>query len=125
MIWRQKDYPKTLLVNGQTWRVRFFRIPPIQERPSEEIMGVCVPATKTIWLKQGQPPSERFSTFVHEVTHAIEREHGIEIPHWVVEKMEGPIAAFLRENPLVPMFDPPTRPRCSRRDGRRSAKRSR
>ncbi len=89
---RQIDLPRSIEIGGNIWTVHFYRKPPLAEKPGEEIFGACVPKRRRLYVKQGQAPLERLSTLIHELLHAIEYEYKIEIPHSLVNALEGPLA---------------------------------
>lgn len=79
-----RKYPKHLTIRGEHWEVKFARnLDKRADASSDEspILGLCEPDTKTIWIKLGQSKIDTLKTFVHEIVHAIEDEHGFTIPH--------------------------------------------
>lgn len=78
---RQKDFPREIEVGDDIWEVRFCRRVPDE---GEETVGLCDPSDYLIWIKQGLSPRDRMETFIHEVLHAIEFSHDIDIPHRLV-----------------------------------------
>ena len=87
---KQRDYPKQIVVSDVIYSVKFCRkIPGLEDM---DLAGVCCPASKTIYIVLGQAAEERFSTFWHEVLHAIEFETGKTIPHKIVYAFEKDLA---------------------------------
>lgn len=92
---RQRDFPKFLDVGDNRWRVRFCQRVP--DHPPN-ILGLCDPATHTIWILQKQTPKERFKTFVHELIHALEYEFDFNMPHKSIYDLEEPLTQFWEDN---------------------------
>lgn len=96
---RQKDYPKEIVVGDSIYRVRFVRAIGDAPKGSEkETLGLCCPGEKEILVKQGLGALERFSTFVHELLHAVEFEYEIEIPHKLIYQLELPLTKLILDN---------------------------
>lgn len=96
---RQRDYPKEILVGDSLYKVRFVKkINEPLRTENMEVVGLCDPSEKEILIIQGLGPYERMKAFIHELLHAIEFEHDIDIPHALIYKLEEPIALFILEN---------------------------
>jgi hypothetical protein len=96
---KMREYPKEIVVSDVIYSVKFVRkIPGIEH---EGLAGVACPSTKTIYIVLGQSASERFSTFWHEVLHAIEFETGKPIPHKTVYALEGDISSVAAQFMLL------------------------
>lgn len=91
---RHSQYPKEVLVNGETYRVKFVR----RIQNDSTLLGLCCSGTKTIWIKKGQNAMERLKTFVHEVLHAFEFEYDIKIPHKLIRDLEPIIVDYFISN---------------------------
>ena len=89
-----RKYPKMIVVREVPWRVRFCRKVP----DGPDLLGLCDPASQTIYIKLKQKPKDTFMTFVHEVLHIFENEYDFDIPHKIIEQLEKPIAEFMAEN---------------------------
>lgn len=92
---RLRDYPREITVGDNTWRVRFCRRIPDH---GPEVLGLCHFTDKIIYIKLGQSPEERLSTFFHEVIHAFTEEYGIHVPHKLIYKLEKPLAWLFLDN---------------------------
>ncbi len=93
---RRKHYPKSLYIGDVTYRIRFVR-----SFKDETTLGECDPSEHEIRIKQGMGREETLKTLLHELLHAIfEFEGGVTIPHKLIERMEGPLYNFLRDNYL-------------------------
>ena len=90
---KQKDFPKEMWIKDSCWQVRFVR--NIDERGT---LGLCDPAIKTIFIKQGQSYQERLDTYWHEVMHIFENEYGFSLNHKHVHKLGEAMARFYVEN---------------------------
>lgn len=99
---KKSQFPATILVGSTVWSVRFVR------EIEQGYLGLCDSTTNTIYIKQGQSPKERLSTFLHEVLHAFEYEYGMDLSsktienrgeHELVNDLESAILYFLLDNP--------------------------
>ncbi len=61
-------------------------------------MGLCDPEKRVIYIRLGQPHSETFNTFIHEVLHAFEAEYDVDVPHETVYTLERALSDFLLTN---------------------------
>jgi hypothetical protein len=96
---KQREYPKEIVVSGTVYKVKFVRnIPGIENK---NLAGVACPSTKIIYIVLGQTPSERFSTFWHEVLHAIEFETDKRIPHKTIYALEGDLSSVAAQFMLL------------------------
>ena len=99
---RRSDYPRELLVGDAVYKIRFVRKidegGKVPEGSDLEVVGLCDPSEKEILILQGLDPLERFKALIHELLHAIEFEHDIEMAHALIYKLEEPIAQLLIEN---------------------------
>jgi hypothetical protein len=98
----QRAYPKTIRVNEDIWHIKFVRKVPERHYGKEVIWGLCDPGEFTIYIKQGQTREQTFSTFVHEVLHAIEASYDFHIDktdaHPKIYAIELAIVQLLRDN---------------------------
>jgi|GEM_PF-2989098 len=108
---RQKDFPREVHLrhDAAPWRIRFvLRIKPDVEdgdHPDELIDGLTLPDSRLILIRKGLKPFARLETFVHELVHAAEEDYGFEVPHWLVHKLEKPLAYLLWNNCSWLLFD--------------------
>jgi hypothetical protein len=65
---------------------------------SEKTLAECRYDTKQILIKAGQPETENWKCFIHEVLHAIEFEYCIPIPHKIIYLLEEAIFKFIKLN---------------------------
>lgn len=79
---REKDYPKSLLINGEYWKIRF-----VNKLPG--CLGECDPSEMEIRIKRGLGSEERLKTFLHEAVHAMEFSYNFQIKHSHVYKLEN------------------------------------
>ncbi len=89
---RVNQYPREVSVAGETYKVRF------KKYLGKDTCGLCDASTKTISIKTGLEPKDRFATFLHELIHAIEFEHELPIKHKLVYGLEIAIVEFLVAN---------------------------
>lgn len=97
--------PRRVTVKGQVWRVRVTDRFPERVRQWEkdegmEVFGYCQELQRTLWVKRSQSPLERFSTFWHELLHAICFEYGIKrkVSHRAIHALEAPLAITVAAN---------------------------
>ncbi len=95
MIRRQRDFPKTILINGRTWRVQFRRRLIFEGKPA---WGLCHRETRLIEISMSLTPIKRYEIYWHELLHALSAEHGFTLAHPTIYNLQGPISQFLREN---------------------------
>jgi len=94
MAWRLRDIPKTVLVNGNIWEIRYCR--SIENEP--DAVGLCDSHDKEILIVTSICQDEKARTLIHELIHAIEFEYDIQIPHNLVYKLEEPIYRLICDN---------------------------
>lgn len=97
MIKRQRDFPREVRVRDATYRVRFAR--RIPGEPADTV-GLCDSGDdKTIWIKMGQSPRDRFKTYIHETTHALCDEWRLpDVTHRLIYALEEPLLRLLVDN---------------------------
>lgn len=98
-----KDYPRELLINGETWKVCFKKRMPVSDAA-----GLCDPESNTIYISLKQSRAELLKTFIHETIHGMEFAHEKEFPHKMVYELELMIFEFLTAN-IAPMEKKVTR----------------
>lgn len=100
---RLSDYPKQVDIGDSIWRVRFVdrvpaNVPGRKGRKPRYVIGLACPETQTLYILKSLSPHDRLVVFIHEVTHALEDEHGFEIEHSQLEKLDKAWAKFLCDN---------------------------
>ena len=73
----------------------------VDEFEDDDILGLCEPETKQILIRFNLGKREMMATFIHEVLHAIEFEHGIAIPHALISQIDTSIEQVLRLNKWI------------------------
>jgi hypothetical protein len=94
-MFKQRDYPREILVGEQLWRVRFVR-----RFADRKQVGQCDASAHVISIMQGLGAAERLRVFVHEVVHALEAEYEFELAHDDVETLDEPLARLVIDNYL-------------------------
>lgn len=61
-------------------------------------MGTCCPDDKLILLRADLSPRNLLVTFIHELIHAMQFEHGIKIRHSSINQLDSAIERLLRLN---------------------------
>lgn len=89
------DYPKSIYVRAETYKVIFKSTLP------EDTLGWTDSGTHTISIKNGLSPRETFSTFVHELLHALEFEGNLKIKHKTVYKLEKMLVELYIDNDFL------------------------
>lgn len=69
---QRKHYPKGLWIRGEWWRIQF--VSTLIDEDGKELLGLCDYLECLILVRTRQTPSQRFSTFIHEVIHALHPE---------------------------------------------------
>lgn len=67
----------------------------------EHCLGECRGDVKQIAILKNQSDKQTFQTFLHEVLHAIEFEHGISLPHKSIHVLDAAIYKILKLNKLL------------------------
>lgn len=86
----QNKYPKKIYVRDEVYKVVFCK--------RLKDFGETDPVKRIIRIKHGMSRREIFSTFLHEVLHAIEFEHDLIIRHSLVYQLEKGIFEVLVDN---------------------------
>jgi Zn-dependent peptidase ImmA (M78 family) len=89
--------PRQITVRGAHWQVVITRTLKYGEN-GEELLGLCDPSLRCIYVNKKQSPRQQFITFLHEAMHAIEFEYERKFGHKIIEKIEEPLGEFLRDN---------------------------
>lgn len=89
------EYPNSLEINDQLWRVKFYTPKTLQEARDA---GLCHYPERTISINRFQSREEAFATLIHEIVHAFEYELRLEVDHKLVYKLERLIFNFLTHN---------------------------
>jgi hypothetical protein len=95
---KKRLYPSKLKINGVSYDLVLSRALDPTDPPDEQTRGYCETQDKQIFLDETLSEKELFSTFWHEVLHALVEEHGIKLKHKTVYALEGPIAEFIKDN---------------------------
>ena len=93
---RKRLYPARIKVRNRWVRVEL--VPFIEEKGRVVTRGYFCPKRHTITLLSTLSDKELFSTFIHELLHAIEHYYRVRIPHKLVYAQEGPISETLLRN---------------------------
>lgn len=86
----QDKYPKKIYIRNDVYKVVF--------KEGLKDFGDTDPVKLVIRIKSGMSKRETFSTFIHEVLHALEFSHDIKIKHKQVHKMERALFELLVDN---------------------------
>lgn len=89
----KRRYPKTLIIKGEEWRIAW-----VDRIEGADVLGLCDPSNRIIYIKNKQSAKQTFLTYLHEVLHALEMEYDISISHRAVYKLEVAIHSFLMDN---------------------------
>lgn len=89
---KRSEYPKNI-------KVGFAQVPyKIRFVSDKKWLGKCSYNRRTIWLNSKQPDRNLFTTFLHELLHAIEFETGTRIKHKIIYRFEEGLYSFLTNN---------------------------
>lgn len=83
-------------VGSEVYKVRVMR-----KVDDEQTAGACDDKKKVIYLAAWQGSINGFSTLIHELLHAIEREYDAKIPHHKLHRIEAGIFDFLMQNGIM------------------------
>jgi hypothetical protein len=98
MFRRMSDYPKEVAVGDSLWKVRFVDAVPERAGKGRVLVGLACPMDQTLYILKRMSPFDRLVVFLHEATHALEDEHGFEIDHATLNKLDKSWAQFLCDN---------------------------
>lgn len=97
-----RKYPKTMKIKEDVWHVKFVKKVPERHYGKEVICGLCDPSEMVIYIKTGMTREETFSTFIHELLHAIEASWDFYIDrshaHPKVYALESALLQILKDN---------------------------
>lgn len=89
-------YPRSVKVRKTRYKVKL--VSKLNDGKNA-LRGYCDPnKPHTLYLDKDLKSALLFSTFWHEVLHAIEVEYKIKVPHKLVYALEGPLAQLLKDN---------------------------
>lgn len=100
---RAKDLPKLIPSKVRITRTISYEVVYIEDFVGENfVYGECRHDSKQIVLNKNQPPSELFSTFIHELMHAISFEtKDMNLTEKQVMKLERALLRVLKLNKLL------------------------
>lgn len=87
-----RRYPKFITLGKSEWEIKFVK------KLGRNLVGLCEPNEKIIYIKTKQSKKEILSTLIHELLHAMEFEHEIPIKHKMVYRLERAILDMLLKN---------------------------
>ncbi len=91
-----EHYPTEIYVKGKRWEIWLCQDKILYGK--QTVRGLCNFDERRIYLKAKQGRKLLFSTFWHELLHALEYEHKITIQHQLIYDLEGPLAALFLGN---------------------------
>ena len=91
-----KKIPRQLTIKGAHWHVVVTRTLFYQD--GQELLGLCDPSTRTIFINKSQSHRQQWITFLHEALHALEYEYSFHLSHKTIEKIEDALGEFIRDN---------------------------
>ena len=87
--------PRLLTIKGAHWQVIITRTLKYGEN-GEELLGLCDPSTRCLYINKKQSERQQWITFCHEYCHAWEHEYEIKLGHRIIEKVESTMADFVQ-----------------------------
>lgn len=90
------------VIGDNIWFVKRVRVIRSLKGTKRETFGLSDPSSHEIKIKIMSDRDE-LETFIHEVFECMREEYGIKMPHWLINKLQGPIAQFLIDNFLGPI----------------------
>lgn len=95
---RQRDIPRQFYIRDAVYEVKWKRdLTAFIGLPGRTI-GFCHEADQIIYVQLGLSVEDRLMVVCHEVLHAIEFEWKIKIPHWLINRIDRPMALFILAN---------------------------
>ncbi len=95
---RIKDFPREVNIGYAIWKVRFVSVIPERANKNEILVGLACPMDQVLYILKYLSPFDRLVVFLHELQHGLEDEHGFEIDHDVLNKLDKAQAQFLCDN---------------------------
>lgn len=92
---RIRDYPRRLLIDGESWAVEFL---PVVEFQGEQVLGLTHFKDQRILICSKMSPRKRVEIFVHEALHALDDVYDLNISHDLIHAIEAPIVDLLIDN---------------------------
>jgi len=93
----KKDFVGEWIIGEYTWSVSFVK--SIEYGPrNKHLVGITDYYNKSIQLKTKEPKLDTYSTFIHELIHAIDDEYEINLDHDQVYKLEEAMMKFMLAN---------------------------
>jgi len=91
------------ILKKTSWKVgeHDYRVAWCDRIDGKDTLGYCDDDAKVIYLKDDQTAEDAFSTLIHEIIHAMEFEHKIDISHKAVHKLERAIMDFITQNKVI------------------------
>jgi hypothetical protein len=87
---REEDYPKSISLWGETYKVTFVK--------NMADYGSCDSGAMEIRIRSGMRPSSILKTFIHEAIHMVEFVNNFELPHKQVYLLERALYRILRDS---------------------------
>jgi hypothetical protein len=96
------NFPATLRIKRAIWHII---ITNTLDFDGQTVFGLCVPRTRTIYIKKNLTMRLALRTFWHEVSHAFEYEYDLNLGHRKINKLEVALADLIRFNPDLVFTD--------------------
>lgn len=93
-----KRWPSEVTVGDSLWRIKFVKEVPDRARKGRVLVGLACPMDQVLYILRSLSPFDKLVVLVHEITHALEDEHGFEIDHNMLNKADLAWATFLCDN---------------------------
>lgn len=91
----RRKFPRDLFINGNVWAVKFVKKIPSK---GKDLVGLCDPSERAIYIKTGQSFQETVSCFIHECLHALEFEHKFRLKHRQVYLLDKHLTQLYIDN---------------------------
>lgn len=90
--------PRQFWIGEDHWRVKFVKeIAPLDGK-GRRTLGLCDGDDHIIYIVTGLKKVERTATFIHELIHALDFSHKLNIPHSIVYDLDKHVTEFLFDN---------------------------
>jgi len=93
-------YPTHIRITGKV-RYQIAWVDQFADKYDIDTTGICCEESKTIFIKKGMRTMATLEAIVHEYYHALAYEYNIDIPHWLIYKLEKPTARTWKLNGWV------------------------
>jgi hypothetical protein len=91
---KNKDYPKSIHINGDEWPIKFVN----NVSDEDGHFGETDPGDEVVRIKKSLGRKETLITFIHEILHVFEFSYEYEMSHDTIYALEKPLLDLIVNN---------------------------